>query len=63
MHTVELFAHVRRYVAVDHHSQREAARHFGISRDMVAKVLANVHPPGYRRTAPLARPKLDPFLG
>ena len=63
MHTVELYAHVRRYVAVDHHSQREAARHFGISRDMVAKMLANAQPPGYRRTAPVARPKLDPFLG
>ena len=63
MHTVELYAHVRRYVAVDHHSQREAARHFGISRDMVAKMMENAQPPGYRRTAPAARPKLDPFMG
>jgi len=63
MHTVELYAHVRRYVAVDHHSQRAAARHFGISRDMVAKMLENAQPPGYRRTAPVMRPKLDPFLG
>lgn len=30
---------------------------------MVAKMLANAQPPGYRRTAPVARPKLDPFLG
>ena len=63
MHTVELYAHVRRYVAVDHHSQREAARHFGISRDMVAKMLENAQPPGYRRTAPVVRPKLDRFMG
>ncbi|MBA3587474.1 MAG: IS21 family transposase [Chloroflexi bacterium] len=63
MHTVELYAHVRRYVAVDRHSQRQAARHFGISRDMVAKMLENAQPPGYRRTAPVVRPKLDPFLG
>ncbi|MBA3935941.1 MAG: IS21 family transposase [Planctomycetes bacterium] len=63
MHTVELYAHVRRYVAVDHHSQREAARHFGISRDMVAKMMENAQPPGYRRTAAVARPKLDPFMG
>ncbi len=63
MHTVELYAHVRRFVAVDHHSQREAARHFGISWDMVAKMMENAQPPGYRRTAPVARSKLDPFLG
>ena len=63
MHTVELYAHVRRYVAVDHHSQREAARHFGISRDMVAKMMENAQPPGYRRASPAARPKLDPFMG
>lgn len=62
MHTVELYAQVRRYVAVDHNSQRAAARHFGISRDMVAKMLENAQPPGYRRSAPVLRPKLDPFL-
>jgi len=55
MHTVELYAHVRRYVAVDHHSQRAAARHFGISRDMVANMLKNAQPPGYRRTALTSR--------
>ncbi len=44
MHTVELYAQVRRYVAVDHNSQRAAARHFGISRDMVAKMLENDQP-------------------
>ena len=44
-------------------ASREAARHFGISRDMVAKMMENAQPPGYRRTAPVARPKLDPFMG
>ena len=62
MHAVELYAQVRRFVAVDHHSQREAARQFGISRDMVAKMLRHALPPGYRRTAPAARPKLDPYV-
>ena len=62
MHTVELYAKVRRYVVVDHHSQREAARSFGISRDMVAKMVANAQPPGYRRSVPVPRPKLEPFL-
>ena len=63
MHTVELYAQVRRYVAADCHSQREAAKTFGISRDMVAKMMRHALPPGYCRTAPAARPKLDPFMG
>ena len=42
-------------------SQREAARHFNISRDSVAKMMAFSVPPGYRRTAPVKRPKLDGF--
>jgi transposase len=42
-------------------SQREAARHFGISRDSVQKMLAYSVPPGYRRKAPIKRPKLDGF--
>jgi transposase len=40
-------------------SAREAARHFGISRESVKKMLSV--PPGYRRTAPIRRPKLDGF--
>ena len=44
-------------------SQRAAARHFGISRDSVQKMLAFSVPPGYRRTAPIRRPKLDGFTG
>ncbi len=45
-------------------SQREAARHFGISRATAfSKMLAFSVPPGYRRTAPIRRPKLDAFTG
>jgi transposase len=44
-------------------SQREASRHFGISRDSVRKMLAFSVPPGYRRKAPIKRPKLDGFTG
>jgi len=40
-------------------SQREAARHFNISRDSVRKMLSFSVPPGFRRTAPVRRPKLD----
>ncbi|MEZ5725608.1 MAG: IS21 family transposase, partial [Paracoccaceae bacterium] len=42
-------------------SQREAARQFGVSRDSVRKMLAFSVPPGYRRTVPVKRPKLDGF--
>jgi len=42
-------------------SQREAARHFGISRDSVQKMLSFSVPPGYRRSMPIRRPKLDGF--
>lgn len=42
-------------------SERSAARHFGISRDSVKKMLSFSVPPGYRRTAPINRPKLDGF--
>ena len=38
-----------------------AARHFGISRDSVRKMLRFSVPPGYRRRAEIRRPKLDGF--
>ena len=42
-------------------SRRSIARHFGISRDSVDKMIVYAVPPGYRRTAPVKRPKLDGF--
>ena len=42
-------------------SVRAAARHFGISRESMKKMLCFSVPPGYRRTAPVRRPKLDGF--
>jgi transposase len=42
-------------------SERAAARHFGISRESVKKMLSFSVPPGYRRFAPVRRPKLDGF--
>ena len=44
-------------------SKRAIARHFGISRDSVDKMIVYAVPPGYRRTAPVKRPKLDGFTG
>ena len=42
-------------------SKRAIARHFGISRDSVDKMIVYSVPPGYRRKAPIKRPKLDGF--
>ena len=44
-------------------SERAAARHFGVSRQSLRKMLQFSVPPGYRRTAPVRRPKLDEFTG
>src|SRR6201984_613070 len=63
MKGVELYAQVRFAVCVEGLSQREAARRFGIDSRTVAKMLAFSVPPGYRRSRPPARPKLDPFIG
>jgi transposase len=63
MKGVELYAQVRRAVFIEGISQREAARRFGIDPRTVAKMLAFSVPPGYRRSKPPVRPKLDPFIG
>ena len=43
-------------------SRREAARVFGIDRRTVEKMLRFLVPPGYRRSTPVRRPKLDPLV-
>jgi transposase len=60
---VELYGRVRRAVLVEGRSQRAVAREFGISRDMVGKMLRYAAPPGYQRQQPVKRPKLGPWLG
>lgn len=57
---MELYLKVR-LACRDGMSAREAARQFGISRESVKKMLSFSVPPGYRRTAPIKRPKLDGF--
>lgn len=63
MYSVDLYGRVRRACHVDGLSQSAAARLFGIDRKTVAKMLVHSIPPGYRRSEPPARPKLDPFIG
>jgi len=62
MYSVELYRRVRQACHVDGMSERAAARHFGIDRKTVSKILKHSVPPGYRRSTPPARPKLDPFI-
>jgi len=49
-------------VFVEGHSEREAARVFGMSRTTVKKMCTFSVPPGYRRRERPAKPKLDPFI-
>jgi transposase len=62
MYSVEIYNRVRRACHVEGMSKSEAARVFGIDRKTVAKILKHSAPPGYRRSKPPARPKLDPFI-
>jgi transposase len=62
VYTVELYAQVRRAVQIEQMSEREAARTFGLSRETVRKMLKFSLPPGYRRQAPIRRPKLEAYI-
>lgn len=62
MFAVEMYAAVRRFVFVEGHSRREAAKTFGVSRTTIDKMCAYSAPPGYRRKVRPKRPKLDPFV-
>ena len=61
MYTVDLYLRVRLACHVGGLSQREAASRFGIARETVKKMLRHSEPPGYQRSQPPLRPKLDPF--
>ena len=63
MYGVELYRDVRLAVVEEGLSEREAGRRFGIDRRTVKKMLRYPAPPGYRRTQPVRRPKLEEFIG
>ncbi len=63
MYSVDLYGRVRRACHVEGMSIREAARVFGLHRETVSKMLRFSVPPGYRRSEPVRRPKLDAFRG
>ena len=62
MYSVELYSRVRRACHVEGMSKSEAARAFDIDRKTVRKILEHSVPPGYRRSKPPVRPKLDGFI-
>ena len=63
MYGVELYAAVRLAVVDEGLSHHEVGQRFGIDRRTVKKMLSYPAPPGYRRTKPVRRPKLDGFTG
>jgi transposase len=59
---MENWAEIRRRVLVDGQSKRSVCREFDIHWDTLQKILGHPQPPGYRRSTPRPRPKLEPFL-
>ena len=47
MYGLDNYAAVRRFVFIEGHSQREAARVFGLARKTVSKMCRFSAPPGY----------------
>ncbi len=60
---MELYAAVQLAVVEEGLSHREAGRRFGIDRRTVKKTPRYSAPPGYRRSKPVQRPKLEGFTG
>ncbi len=56
---VDDYLKVRYAVQIEGLSHREAARRYGIDPKTVAKMMRFSIPPGYRRTKPPVKPKLD----
>ena len=63
MYDLDNYAAVRRFVFIEGHSQREAARVFGLARKTIGKMCRFSAPPGYQRIKPIERPTLGPFIG
>ena len=62
MKGVDLYVKVRHAVRIEGLSERATARRFGIDPRTVNKIMKFSVPPGYRRSKPPAKPKLDPFI-
>lgn len=63
MYHVDIYQRVRRACHVDGMSVREAVRQFGLHRRTIRKMLEFSIPPGYQRSKPVRRPRLEGFTG
>lgn len=61
MYKVGLYRQVRQAYYIQDKSIRELSRIYNIHRDTVRKMLRYSVPPGYQRSKPRTKPKLDPF--
>ena len=59
---MEQWAEIRRRVLTDEIRKRQACRQYAIHWLTLQKILAHEEPPGYRRSRPPRRPKIDPVL-
>jgi transposase len=59
---MELWTEIRRRVLTSEISKREACRQYQIHWLTLKKILAHEEPPGYRRSRPPRRPKIEPVL-
>ena len=59
---MEIWAEIRRRVLTGEISKRQACVEYEIHWQTLKKILAHEEPPGFRATAPRAKPKLGPFL-
>jgi hypothetical protein len=59
---MELWSKIRRRVLTGELTKRAACREYDLHWETLEKILAHVEPPGYRRTKPRRKPKIEPFL-
>jgi transposase len=59
---MEIWAEIRRRVLTGEISKRQACVEYEIHWQTLKKILAHEEPPGFRASAPRAKPKLGPFL-
>ena len=59
---MEVWAEIRRRVLTSELSKRAACREYEIHWGTLKKILEHVEPPGYQRSQPRAKPKIQPFL-
>jgi len=59
---MEQWREIRRRVLVEGVSKRQIMRETGLHFKTLNKILRHSIPPGYQRTAPIRRPKIDPLF-